>query len=256
LLELLPDAGTLAVCLLVVFILAFMKGAFGGGLAALGIPLLSLALDPITAGALMAPLFIVMDIIAIRYWKPSTWSRTELAWLLPPMFAGTAIGFWLMSQLNPGWFAVAIALVTLGFSAQWFIGGSQVVVRPRSRARATLAGTVSGITSMMAHAGGPPVAIYMLSLGLSKTLYAGTMNMYFTAANAAKVGPWLFLASPDARLWMLVLLCSLATPPVIWLGWRLHQRLHQRQLYSLCYALLILASFKLLWDGLRQLGAV
>jgi uncharacterized membrane protein YfcA len=43
---------------------------------------------------------------------------------------------------------------------------------------------------------------------------------------------------------------------VIWLGWRLHQRLDQRQLYSLCYALLILASLKLLWDGLHQLGVV
>jgi len=250
-----PDLVTLAVCLAAIFAIAFMKGAFGGGLAALGIPLISLVMDPISAGALMAPLFIVMDVFAFRYWKPSTWSRRDLAWLVPPMVLGIGVGWWLISRMNPHWVAIVIALVTLGFAAQWFIGGSRIVARPRSKWRALVAGGTSGVTTMVAHTGGPPVAIYLLSIGLSKSIYAGTTSMYFTVANVVKVGPWLMLGQPDGELWLLILICTLAVPPGVWVGWKLHQRLDQRQLYSLCYLLLVLTSLKLLWDGLHGLMA-
>src|SRR6201995_5538137 len=43
-----------------VFLICFMKGAFGGGFAIVGIPLLSIVMDPVTAGGLLAPLFIAM----------------------------------------------------------------------------------------------------------------------------------------------------------------------------------------------------
>jgi len=66
-----------------VFLICFMKGAFGGGFSIVGIPLLSIVMDPVTAGGLLAPLFIAMDLFALRYWKPSTWSKPDLLLLLP-----------------------------------------------------------------------------------------------------------------------------------------------------------------------------
>jgi len=62
-----------------VFLICFMKGAFGGGFSIVGIPLLSIVMDPVTAGGLLAPLFIAMDLFALRYWKPSTWSKPRLS---------------------------------------------------------------------------------------------------------------------------------------------------------------------------------
>ena len=35
------------------------------------------------------------------------------------------------------------------------------------------------------------------------------------------------------------------------MGWRLLERLDQRQLYRACYALLTVTALKLLWDGRR-----
>jgi uncharacterized protein len=35
----------------------------------------------------------------------------------------------------------------------------------------------------------------------------------------------------------------------MWLGWRLHGRLDQRQLYRARYGLLVVTALKLLWDG-------
>jgi len=48
-----------------------IEGAFGGGFSIVGIPLLSIVMNPVTAGGLLAPLFIAMDLFALRYWKPS-----------------------------------------------------------------------------------------------------------------------------------------------------------------------------------------
>jgi uncharacterized protein len=75
-----------------VFLISFMRGAFGGGFAILGIPLLSIVIDPVTADGLLAPLFIAMDLFTLRYWKPSTWSRPDLVLLLPGLVIGIGFG--------------------------------------------------------------------------------------------------------------------------------------------------------------------
>jgi hypothetical protein len=48
-----------------VFIIVFRKGPFGGDFAAIGIPLLSLIMDPLSAGVLLAPLLVGMDLVAL-----------------------------------------------------------------------------------------------------------------------------------------------------------------------------------------------
>jgi len=50
----------------------------------------------------------------------------------------------------------------------------EVTTRPRSTPKAITAGLASGVTTMVAHSGGPPLAMYLLPLGLSKDVYAGT----------------------------------------------------------------------------------
>ena len=64
-------------------LIALVKGAFGGGFGLVGIPLLSLVMDPISAGAIIAPLFIPMDLVALRYFPPRTWSKPDIRILVP-----------------------------------------------------------------------------------------------------------------------------------------------------------------------------
>ncbi|MDM0079735.1 hypothetical protein QTI17_03935 [Variovorax sp. J31P179] len=61
--------------------------------------------------------------------------------------------------------------------------------------------------------------------------------------------PWLLLARPTGQVWILMGICLLAIPSGVWLGWRLHEKLDQRQMYRASYSLLILTALKLLWDG-------
>ncbi len=243
-------AGTILVTFAGVFLICFMKGAFGGGFAIIGIPLLSLVMDPVTAGGLLAPLFVAMDLYGLRYWRPSTWSRPDLALLLPGLVVGIGAGYLLFRGLDHRAIAVVMAIITLAFVGLWFVRGGQVAIQPRSRPKAVAAGVASGITTMVAHSGGPPLAMYLLPLGLSKQVYAGTTSMFFTVGNLIKAVPWLALAQPAGNTWILMAICLLAIPSGVWLGWRLHARLDQRQMYKACYCLLVVTAMKLLWDGL------
>ncbi len=240
---------TIVVSFAGVFLIAFMKGAFGGGFAIVGIPLLSMVMDPVTAGGLLAPLFIAMDLTALRYWKPSTWSKPDLALLVPGLVVGIGLGYLLFRLLDHRAIAIVMALVTLTFVGLWLSKGAQVTVKPRSGPKAIAAGLASGITTMVAHSGGPPLAMYLLPLGLSKEIYAGTTSLFFTVGNALKAAPWLLLARPTTDVWFLMAICLPAIPAGVWLGWRLHGSLDQRQIYRACYGLLVITALKLLWDG-------
>ena len=191
-----------------------MKGGFGGGFAIVGIPLLALVMDPLAVGARGAPLFVVMDLFALRYWKPTTWSKPDLSVLLPGLVIGIGLGTVLLNVLDGRAVAIAIALLTLIFSGLWFKGGGEVVVRPRSVPKALAAGVGSGVTTMVAHSGGPPLALYLLGLGLPKALYAGTTSIFFTMGNLIKMTPWLLVAGTSSELFWLMVISLPASGPL------------------------------------------
>jgi uncharacterized membrane protein YfcA len=231
-----------------VMAIGFMKGAFGGGFAIIGIPLLALVMDPIKAGSLLAPLFVAMDLFALRFWRPQTWSKPDLALLLPGLVVGIGAGYFLLEYIDRRFVEILMAVTTLIFAFLWWRGRT-VVARPRSKANALLAGTASGVTTMVAHSGGPPLAMYLLPLGLSKEVYAGTTSLFFTIGNLLKAGPWLAVGGLSSSFWVLMLICLPVGLLGVWVGWKLHGRLNQEQLYRLCYGLLVVTALKLLWDG-------
>ena len=51
-------------------------------------------------------------------------------------------------------------------------------------------GTLSGFTSFVAHAGGPPFQVYTLPQKLPKMVFAGTTTLVFAVVNLAKVIPY------------------------------------------------------------------
>ena len=95
-------ATTIVVVFAGVFLICFMKGAFGGGFSIIGIPLLSIVMDPRTVGGLLAPLFIAMELSALLYWKPSTWSKSDLVLLLPGLIVGIGLGY-LLACVDEAW---------------------------------------------------------------------------------------------------------------------------------------------------------
>jgi len=227
------------------------KGAFGGGLAILGIPLLALVVDPLQAAIMVALLVAAMDLVAIGSFGASTWSKRDLAWLIPGLITGIAIGYAVFLIVDARIVTLTIGLITLAFTGHWFLRGrvappGQLPVSPPL---ALLAGTASGFTTFVAHAGGPPVAMYLLARGLSKTAFVGTTIAFFMLGNLLKLPPYLALGlkQPQA-LWAALALLP-AAPIGVWIGRWLHERLDQKRLFFACYLLLAVAALKLTADA-------
>ena len=108
---------------------------------------------------------------------------------------------------------------------------------------------VSGFTSFMAHAGGPPLNVYLLPQGLEKRLFVGTVAVFFMVVNWMKLVPYALLGQfHTGNLTTSLALAPLA-PAGIWLGVWLQSRVSDRVFYGVCYALLLVTGLKLGYDG-------
>jgi uncharacterized membrane protein YfcA len=249
------DPTFLLIGLATTLVIAVGKGAFGGGLAMLGIPLLSLAIDPIDAAIIVAPLVAFMDLFALRAFGPATWSKPDLAWLLPGLAAGIGIGAAVFALVDPRIVALLIAAITLLFCADYFLRGRRAEPQalPLSRPLALAAGAASGFTTFVAHAGGPPTAMYLLRRGVSKTVYAGTTVALFAIANVLKLPPYIALGWSKPGVLLAALAFAPAVPFGVVLGKVLHDRMPAARLFFWCYVLMAAAGSKLFIGALQSL---
>ncbi len=238
-------------------LIAFSKGAFGGGAASIGVPMLSFFIDPLGAAMIVAPLVSAMDMFTLRAFGPSSWSKPDLRVLLPGLLIGLGLGWLLFETVDPRLVGLVIALVSLGFAAYWFwkrFHRIAVLPKPVHAGLGVLAGAASGFTTFIAHAGGPPITMYLVRRGLDKRLFVGTNTAFFTLGNALKLIPYgiLLAARPDAA--MAAIMLAPVIPLAVISGIRLHRRLSQDAILILTNALLIVGGARLLYVSIKALA--
>ncbi len=237
-------------------LIAFSKGAFGGGAASIGVPLLSFFIDPIGAAIVVAPLVSVMDMFTLRIFGPSSWSKPDLKVLIPGLILGLGLGWLMFEVIDPRLTALTIGAISVGFAGHWFWKRMARVAGVPKGVHAglgVLAGAASGFTTFIAHAGGPPVTMYLVRRGLDKTLFVGTNTAFFTLGNALKLIPYgiLLATRPDAA--MVALMLAPVIPLAVMLGIRLHHRLSQDAILMLTNGVLILGGARLLFVSIKAL---
>lgn len=254
--EFIADPLFYAVAIPAILIVGISKGGVGGGLGSVSVPMMALAISPIQAAAIMLPILCVMDLFGLYAYR-GIWDRRNLALMLPGALAGIVLGTLTFRYLSDDGVRLIVGTVALGFVV-WNWAGPKLLKRAADhRTQPGLAGMfwagISGFTSFVAHAGGPPVHIYLLPQRLDKTLYMGTLVVFFTAVNYTKLVPYGFLGQLSAgNLGSSLMLMPLA-PLGIWLGVRFHRMLSDRLFYALCFVFLSLTGVKLIWDGMRGL---
>lgn len=243
------DPAFYAVAVPAVLIMGVSKGGFGSGLGIIATPLIALAVPASQAAAIMLPILLVMDATALWAYR-RTFHRQHLGVLLAGGVLGIVLGALTFRFLSDAWLRVLLGAMAIAFVLhRWRVGGVYAEAAQPSAWRGGFWSVLSGLASTIAHAGGPPLSVYLLPLKLDKMVLVGTTVVFFAVINAVKLVPYWWLGLLDGRnLTTSVALMPLA-PVGILLGVWLIRRLPQALFYRLAYGLLMLVGAKLLWDG-------
>jgi len=234
-----------------VLIIGISKGGFGGGLGTVGVPMMALVIPPTQAAAILLPVLAIMDLVGLYKYR-GAWDRRQMAILAPGAVVGIILGSLTFAITSEDFVRLIIGGIAVGFTL-WHWGNGWLGIAARQKTPSLTLGSfwssVSGYTSFVAHAGGPPLNVYLLPQRLDKTIYVGTTVVFFTLVNYVKLIPYGLLGQFDTtNLAASAVLMPLA-PVGVLMGVALHHRVSDVMLYRVVYAALMLSGLKLLWDG-------
>ena len=243
------------------------KAGFGVGSLALVLMTVSLG----RAEDMLPVLLLVLicgDFFAIVHYRGRQHWR-NLVLLVPGCVAGVIAGWGLFGAMafifneggsqgaSAGLEAVlspvvgAVALVFLALQLVRELGTSRLTAdpvpyRPKVWHGVTI-GCAAGVTSTLAHVGGPLIALFLIPQRLPKDVFVGTTVTYFLIGNLLKVPPYALMGMfTPARLGTSLVLL----PAVIaggFTGLWLHKKVGDRAFRYVVYALTFLLALKVLF---------
>jgi len=246
----LDDPWFYAVAIPALLLIGISKGGFGGGLGVVGVPLMALVISPTQAAAILLPVLCLMDLVGLYSYR-GEFDRSAMKVLAPGAIAGIVLGALTFAVTSEDAVRLIVGAIAVGFTLWQWVGRARVergATQPSAIA-GSFWSSVSGYTSFVAHAGGPPLSVYLLPLRMPKAQFVGTTVVYFTLVNYVKLLPYALLGQFDsANLATSLVLLPLA-PVGVLLGVMLQRRMREGLLYGVVYAALLLTGLKLLWDG-------
>ncbi len=236
--------------IIAITLLGISKAGFGAGAAMLGTPLLSVAIPVSDAAALLLPLLIICDFFSILHYR-SRFDRESLKRLLPGAISGIILGalFFGFFQGNQYILKKGIGILAVGFVLHQ-VGKTYMhsiyTSRKPSAAQGLIWGTVSGFTSTLAHAGGPPVMMYLLPQKLPRDLFVGTTVIFFTTVNLIKLIPYHYLGLLKVGNLITILILSPLTYVGVVIGIYLNKRFSDLWFNRIIYIILFLTGIQLI----------
>jgi len=233
-----------------ILLVGIAKGGFGGGVGLIGTPMVALVTTPTRAAAILLPILCAMDIVGVVAYRKS-WDPVNMRILVPGSVLGILLGTATFRFLDENLIRLLIGALSLGFVLRyWLARAPPAEPAAPSRRAGSLWAALSGFTSFVAHAGGPPLSVYLLPQNMDKTLFVGTTVIYFAFVNYLKLIPYSFLGQFSSENLLTSLLLLPLAPAGMWLGIWLHRRVAERLFYQTVYVMLAVVGLKLLYDGL------
>jgi uncharacterized membrane protein YfcA len=246
--------GFYALAVVAILITGISKGGFGSGIGGVAVPILSLQIAPLQAASIMLPILCLMDLVGLWAYR-GKWSMAQIRIMVPGAIVGIALGAFAFGRLPANSVRLVIGLIAIGFTLNYWFGLTTRLARtgqPPGSAQGVFWSGVSGFTSTLAHAGGPPLAVYLLPQKLDKTLFVGTTVAFFTLVNYVKLIPYAWLGQFDATNVSTSLVLLPLAPLGMALGIWLHRRISDRWFYRISYTALFATGTKLVFDALAR----
>lgn len=240
----------------VALVAAALVGMSKGGVPMVGllaVPVMALVMNPVMAAGLLLPVYVVSDAFGVWAYRQA-FSGRVLAILLPGAVAGIGIG-WATATVVP----VAVVTLLVGviggvFAAYLLLRrGGEVAPRRAEVAPGLFWGVLTGFTSFVSHAGGPPYQVYTLPLGLSKAVFAGTATIAFGVINLVKLVPYYALGQLSAGNLRIAAVLALPAVLAVFAGVRLVRLMPEKLFFQIVVWALLAISARLVWDGVRGL---
>ena len=239
------------VAALAVILVGLGKGGFSG-LGSASMPLMALVIDPISAAAILLPLFIVQDVVGVWAFRKH-YDLAILAWALPGALVGTFLG-WLLAASVAIWVVeAAVGAIALSFGINRIAamrGGGLQASGEQREYLGVFWGAVSGFTSQVALAGGPPFQIWAMSRQLAKPVFVGTCAIFFAVINWFKVPAFFALGQFTPHDLMLSAMLLPVAVASTFAGVALVKRVSAERFVLAIDLLMIMVGAKLLWSAL------
>ncbi len=228
------------------------KGGFGSNGAFAAAPLLALVMEPAQAVGLMLPLLMMMDVTGMRsFWRQWSWPHARV--LMAGAIPGILVGWAVFHSVSTDGVRLIVGTVAIGFVVFQMLKQARWIT-PRagagSPAQGLFWGGVSGFTSFVSHAGGPPASMYLLANPLDKTQYQATTVVVFWWVNLLKFGPYVALGMFTAETARANLYLAPVAVGGVVLGVWAHRVVPEVWFFRITYALLLATGSKLIWDAL------
>ncbi len=239
-----------AVAVPAVLITGLSKSGFASGFSGIAVPLMATVVPVPQAAAIMLPLLLTMDAAGLQ----QLWRERDAALvrrLVPGGLSGIVLGTLLFGVLPTKAVAGVVGALTLLFLAQRLLFPPHPNAPPMPAWLGRICAVLSGFTSFVAHAGGPPVTAYLLPLKLMPQVLSGTLAVFFASVNVAKVLPYAALGLIDLRNMLTSAVLLPLAPLGVWVGVKLVRRIDPTWFYRLVHLGMLLSGGKLLWDGLQ-----
>jgi len=230
-------------------ILGVSKGGFGA-IGLLVVPILSLIISPVQAAAIVLPILLANDIVAVISYR-GWYDLKTLKIMLPGALIGIGIGWLTAAWVTEREIRLIVGAISVAFALNyWFRHRLSQKPHGHNVAAGGFWGIVTGFTSFVSHAGGPPFQMYAVPLRLAPRLFMGTSVILFFVVNAVKTVPYFLLGQFDAANLETSAILLPVSIPATFLGIWLVKVLDAAVFYRVVYVLIFLVGLYLVWEGL------
>ena len=234
-----------------ILLFAISKSGFsGGGLALISVTLLSITYGPLTAIAILMPMLIVCDVIAL--FLNRKYFEYKILWSIAPYsLLGVIIGTILFKFINLSMISIFIGSISLLYVLlNYLIADNRNLKKIPFYGSKSFWGALAGFTSFVLHSGGLPLNIYFMSIYNKKVQFVAGVVFSIALINLFKLIPYFYLEILNfEKLYNYLIFSPIAVIGVI-LGHWMNSKLSDNSFFTIINIFVVIGSLRLIYLGL------
>ena len=234
-----------------ILLFAISKSGFsGGGLALISVTLLSITYGPLTAIAILMPMLIVCDVIAL--FLNRKYFEYKILWSIAPYsLLGVIVGTILFKFINLSMISIFIGSISLLYVLlNYLIAENKNLKKIPFYGSKSFWGALAGFTSFVLHSGGLPLNIYFMSIYNKKVQFVAGVVFSIALINLFKLIPYFYLEILNfEKLYNYLIFSPIAVIGVI-LGHWMNSKLSDNSFFTIINIFVVIGSLRLIYLGL------